>query len=194
MQPAWPERSNDVLPFFRSYRIGPATAYNLFNKIPIIDEIINTQVNKEEDTIVFCFGEVDIRAHLIKQVELQKKFILPVVRECVDRYYSVVSFYRDKGYKVAIWAPIASWSEKKPYRGPSFGDDFTRNLYTSIFTFCLRQSCKDTDIKVLSILRAMLKDELTDPDYLDDWEDCHIHLNLKAMPLIIEEFKEKGLI
>ena len=29
MQDVWPERSNDTIDFFRSYRIGPATAYNL---------------------------------------------------------------------------------------------------------------------------------------------------------------------
>jgi hypothetical protein len=37
MQPIWPERSNDITPFFKSYRIGPATAYQLANKKEIIN-------------------------------------------------------------------------------------------------------------------------------------------------------------
>jgi hypothetical protein len=114
MQPVWPERSDDITPYFRSYRIGPALAYNLFNKIPIIDEIVSSLVDKENDTIVFCFGEVDIRAHLIKQAMEQKdKSIGQVIEECVGRYFEVIKFYKDQGYNVAIWAPIASFNEVK---------------------------------------------------------------------------------
>jgi hypothetical protein len=32
IQPIWPEKSFDTLSYFRSYRIGPSTAYNLNNK------------------------------------------------------------------------------------------------------------------------------------------------------------------
>jgi hypothetical protein len=60
MQPIWPERSDDKLSFFKSYRIGPATAYQLENKIPIIDEIVK-QLNSQ-DSLLFCFGEVLGRA------------------------------------------------------------------------------------------------------------------------------------
>ena len=68
MQPIWPQRSDDNTSFFKSYRIGPATAYQLSNKILIIQDIINKNVNSN-DYVLFCFGEVDIRAHLIKQME-----------------------------------------------------------------------------------------------------------------------------
>ena len=37
-------------------------------------------------------------------------------------------------------------------------------------------------------------DGTTNVDLLDDWQDCHIHLNQKAMPLIIDRFKNEGLI
>ena len=84
MVPTWPEQSNDTLDFFRSYRIGPATAYQLENKIPIIDNILQSRVNKESDYVMFCFGEVDIRAHLIKQLELQKTTIENLVEECTE--------------------------------------------------------------------------------------------------------------
>ena len=31
MQPEWPELASNKLPFFKSYRLGPATAYQLEN-------------------------------------------------------------------------------------------------------------------------------------------------------------------
>ena len=40
MQPIWPDRSNDILPNFKSYRIGPATAYKLNEKENIIINIL----------------------------------------------------------------------------------------------------------------------------------------------------------
>ena len=190
MQPVWPDRSNDILPYFRSYRIGPATAYNLFNKIPVISEILYTQVDKENDTVVFCFGEVDIRAHLIKQQQLQNKPLSEIVEECVRRYSEVIIYFIQQGYKVAVWSPIASWGDNKPYKGPSFGTNSERNLATAFFYLFLLKYLSVYNTPILSIFVDMIKDDFTtETSFLDDWEDCHIHLNQRAMPLILERFK-----
>ena len=53
-----------------------------------LDEIIQFNVNLDTDYVLFCFGEVDIRAHLIKQMDLQNKtvnertFFLPEAVAC----------------------------------------------------------------------------------------------------------------
>lgn len=194
MQPIWPERSDDKLSFFKSYRIGPATAYQLENKIPIIDEILK-QLNSQ-DSLLFCFGEVDIRAHLKKQMDLQGKTIKDVVRECVDRYVHVLLHYKNRGLNVIAWGPIASFHDDKPYTsGPSFGTGQERNLITKEFNKYLEQRCNENDIKFVTIFDKMVDENLsTKHVYLDDWEACHIHLNQKSMPLILEAFKEKELI
>ena len=59
IQPVWPYPSRDILPYFRSYRIGPATATHNINKFPVIDDIINKKVDKNNDMIFFVFGEVN---------------------------------------------------------------------------------------------------------------------------------------
>ena len=193
MQPIWPIRSNDITDYFKSYRIGPATAYQLENKIPLIDNIINTVVNPD-DSVLFCFGEVDIRAHLIKQMELQNKSISEIVQECVHRYMLTVQRYKKNN--VMVWGPIASWHDSKPYLGgPSFGTSEQRNETTKEFNRVLESYCKLLDIPFITIFDKMVdENNVTKPEYLDDWEDCHIHLNQKAMPLIIEAFKEKGFL
>lgn len=193
MQPIWPDKSNDGLENFRSYRIGAATAYNLETKTYIIDQIISSQVN-EEDTVVFCFGEVDIRAHIIKQAVFQNRPILDLVKECVSRYWNVICNYRSLGCKMAVWGPIASWSEEKPYSGPSYGTDEERNITTLLFTEELRLLSKDSDIKIISIFEEITQGGVTNPYYLDDWRGCHIHLNSNALPLIFEAFEKENLI
>lgn len=60
MQPIWPQRSDDITQYFKSYRIGPATAFNLSTKMSIINEIITSCVDINNDFVLFCFGEVDI--------------------------------------------------------------------------------------------------------------------------------------
>lgn len=195
MQPIWPQRSDDNTSFFKSYRIGPATAYQLSNKIFIIQDIINKNVNSN-DYVLFCFGEVDIRAHLIKQMELQKKTISDVVKECVDRYMETILHFKNDGVKVLAWGPISSWHESKPYTGgPSFGTSLERNSVTEEFNNYLKYLCEKNDVGFITIFDKMIdENKITNPEFLDDWQDCHIHLNQKAMPLILDAFKEKGLI
>ena len=85
MQPEWPIIASNKLPYFKSYRVGPATAYQLENKKQIIDDILSKNYN-DGDSLLFCFGEVDIRAHLLKQMDTQKRCLDDIVKECVEEY------------------------------------------------------------------------------------------------------------
>lgn len=195
MQPIYPQRSNDILTDFRSYRIGAATAYQISNKINIIDDIISKKVNKD-DSVMFCFGEVDIRAHLKKQMDLQNRDMKSVVKECVDRYMSTILYYKNKGYNVMVWGPIASWHDSKPYTGgPSFGTNLERNNITKEFNEYCEILCVENEIPFITIFYNMVnKDNITIPYYLDDWEGSHIHLSQRSLPIILETFKSKNLI
>lgn len=196
MAPAWPERSADTLDFFRSYRIGPATAYQLESKIPIIDNILHSCVSREDDYLLFCFGEVDIRAHLVKQAELQNLPIEQIVEECVDRYFRVILYYKEQGYKTLAWGPIASFHPSRPYiGGPSFGTCKERNTATQLFNERLELRCNQYQVGFVTIFDKMIDSEgITVLGYLDNWEGSHIHLTQAAMPLILKAFKEKNLI
>jgi len=192
IQPVWPQRSDDTLPFFRSYRIGPATAFQLENKIPLINNIINSVYNTG-DKILFCFGEVDCRAHLKKQMDLQQKSMDHIVKECVDRYFKNVLKYKDKN--IMVWGPIASWEPSRKYNGPSFGSCEERNEITGKFNDYLKKLCYKSDIPFLSIFNIMVDpNNITKPLFLDDWEECHMHLSQRSMIYIINEFKKNSLI
>jgi hypothetical protein len=196
MQPIWPIPSNDISPYFRSYRIGAATAYQLANKIPIIDSIINSRVNKDVDKVLFCFGEVDIRAHLKKQMEVKNEPITSIVRECVDRYFDVIQHYKNMGIDMLVWGPIASWHDSKKYTGgPSFGTNIERNNITKEFNDYLKELCSKNNIGFVSIFYDMVNsNNETIPTFLDDWDGSHIHLSQRSMPLIIKRFEEQNLL
>ena len=191
MQPEWPARSNDTLPHFKSYRIGPATAYQLDGKTPILDKI-TILLNKETDSLLFCFGEVDIRAHLKKQMDLQKKSVQSIVKECVDRYFKTIIHYKSQEINVMVWGPIASWNEEKPYPGPSFGSCLERNELTREFNKYSKELCDKWGIEFITIFdKMLLPNGKTDPTYLDG---SGIHLSNNSIPLILKTFKERKLI
>jgi len=196
MQPIWPQRSNDCLEFFRSYRIGAATAYQLQNKVPLINQLIMSTNILEGDSLMFCFGEVDIRAHLIKQASLQDKSVLELVKECTQRYIGALQEFRKYNLPIIVWGPIASWVESKPYTGgPSFGSNIERNLVTEEFNFQLKIKCQASGFSFISLFEEMTnKKGETMGTFLDDWDGCHMHLSQRAMPAIIEKFKSEGLI
>ena len=196
MQPCWPEQASNKLPYFKSYRIGPATAYQISNKQFTIESLINTLNLTSEDKLMFCFGEVDIRAHLVKQAKIQNRNISDVVIECVDRYVNSLCYYKKYGVEIIAWGPIASWCSSKIYRGgPSFGSERERNWTTLCFNTALEYACLKENFKFVSIFSKMVNDDMTTiPDFLDDWEGSHMHLSQRSMPYILESFIEKKII
>ena len=97
----WPNKFINKFSFLKSYRLGPVLAYNLCN--------FNTRSKGREkllyilthfiplgSKVLFCFGEIDCRAHLFKQSEIQKRDIHEIIRECVDRYFSVIKDTKKK--------------------------------------------------------------------------------------------------
>lgn len=196
MQPCWPDPAANTLPYFKSYRIGPATAYKLRNKQPLIESLINSLSLTSEDQLMFCFGEVDIRAHLIKQSKLQDRPVAEVVVECVERYVDALIEYKKYNVPIVVWGPIASWCDQKVYTGgPSFGTNHERNVVTELFNTMLELACIKNGFKFITIFNEMLnEDGTTNGDFLDDWEGSHMHLSQRSMPTILKKFKSKGLI
>jgi len=194
MQPEWPEIASNTLPYFKSYRLGPATAYQLENKKHLIDDIISKHY-QENDSLLFCFGEVDIRAHLIKQMTLQNSPLEDIVRECVDRYFNVILSYKDRGINCIVWGPIASWHESRTYTGPSFGSCIERNLVTKEFNRYIEELCNKHNVGFVTIFYDMINENNeTNTYYLDTWPGSNMHLSQTSMPVILKRFKEKGFI
>ena len=191
----WPKKDFKIFSNFKPIRIGPATAYNLEKKVKLLNKILNKTFYFNGDYVLFCFGEVDIRAHLIKQSKLQNLDLEYLIKECVDRYVAAIKKVRPiRPIKKAIFAPIASWSNDKPYDGPSFGTNLERNNVTKTFNNYLNQMCKKNDIIFISIFEDMLNDDgTTNSKYLDDF-GTGIHLSQQSMPLILKKLKRNNLI
>lgn len=99
-----------------------------------------------------------------------------------------------KIFRKAVWSPVASWREEKPYDGSSFGKNIERNNVTRIFNSYLEESCKENNIIYASIFEELLNSDGTSNSYYLDDLGAGIHLNNKALLLIMKELKSKKII
>jgi len=199
-QPLWPKPSQDRLPFFKSFRLGAILAYNLveYNTQMKGREILFTLLDRgipvpersipPESNVLLCFGEIDCRAHLLKQAEQQKRPVESVVEECANRYFSVAQEVKRLGYDVFLWNVIPStrfeFVGNKEF--PTYGACLERNYVTRLFNDNLDAACATNDITFVSIFDQLLAlDGLTNMDFYRD----KVHLSQKAMPLALNALK-----
>lgn len=191
----WPNKKEgeDILPHFRTYKVGPSLAYNLF--IPdsttqgrkTIFEILKTI--KCDEKILFCFGEIDCRAQILKQSQKMNLTIEKVIRECVDRYHLFLKEVKQLGYQLIIWNVVPSTFHNKisDRSFPVYGSCQERNKITILFNSHLNKICKENNMVFIDIFYKLVDENLlTKKEYFFD----SIHLNQKTMPFIMEEMKK----
>ncbi|HEY8965771.1 MAG TPA: hypothetical protein VIM58_04970, partial [Candidatus Methylacidiphilales bacterium] len=93
LAPVWPERPGDRLPFFRSYRVGPALAWSLGRSGTTARgreqvEAILREAVPPGAPVLFLFGEIDCRCHLLPQAEKQGKPAATVATACAEAYFA----------------------------------------------------------------------------------------------------------
>ena len=119
---------------------------------------------------------IDIRCHLGFISEKFNRTYENVIIECVERYRIFLNYYKNKSYKVGVWAPIPS-GKYDGFQGngrPSWRTYKERNNLTSIFNTYLQNVCKYENFLYKSIFEIITNDvENYDNYYAIDG----IHLN-----------------
>ncbi len=197
VQSMWPIKSFNKFSFLKSYRLGPVLAYNLCS--------FKTRFNGREKLlylsshilplgckVLFCFGEIDCRAHIIKQVEISGKDIHEIIRECVDRYFSVIKETKEKGFDILVFNVIPSGIidqvSYKPDDFPFYGTNLERNKVSKYFNKYLEQKLNKHNIIFIDIIdKLVFENYETNPSYFFD----SAHLGQKAMPLFVNELLKK---
>ena len=198
MQPEWPDpRVRHRYPMLRAYRIGPALAFNLCRTrtttrgrerlFALLDTL------PARSPVMLCFGEIDCRAHILRQAERQRRSVGDVVREVVDRYVSVLLEVQAMGFRVLAWnvvpsAPTDVEGGIRPdpvYRFHGSSDE--RNRITRAFNETLKAVAATRGIPFVDIFAQLIGDDGTVRTEL--YCDDAIHLSQKAMPLALERLE-----
>ncbi|MCX5807284.1 MAG: hypothetical protein NT010_14680 [Proteobacteria bacterium] len=185
------KENNDSLTFFRTHWIGPRTAFNIIDKTDIISRIVEGNL-QEGDSILFCFGEIDCRAHLLKQAEMQNKPLTDIVHNCVSRYVKIFEFAKRYGHRIiALSVPPSGFGDWDYGEFPTYGSCHQRLEATKLFNRSLEEYCENNDVYFVSIFEKLLDNNgMPDPIYYID----NIHLSQRVMPFIIDELCKLSLL
>ena len=181
---------------FKVFHLGPALAYNL-NKYGTktaarekVEELIQMGLLPSKDAcILFAFGEIDIRVHVVKEAKRNSKSVKEVIDAVVNNYLEFARLF-SKNNKVILWGPIASgYGDDKQY--PTYGSMNERNKATEYFNNKLDEVCKnEKNMWHISIFKYMVdKNYKTIKSYLCD----PVHLSQNAWKCAKNEFEKIGI-
>lgn len=189
IQPVWPQRSQDQLPWFRTFHIGPVLAFSLSRagtstrgREQLFD-VLESAVPKGA-RVLLCFGEIDCRAHLLKQVARQGRGIEQVVADCLDAYFSLVAELQARGYAVIVYnaVPTRLSAPRKAKRDDDYvavGSWQQRNAAVRLFNAGAQQRCAAMGLTFLDTYSAYVdQNDRTVEWYFFDT----IHLSQRGMP------------
>jgi len=101
---------------------------------------------QEEETVIFCFGEIDCRNHIHKHVTESKQYN-EVIDEVVEKYFKAIyeNVSQYKKLKVCIYNVVPPHrffdvGDNHPY--PFLGSDNDRQLYTLYMNKRIKQLCE----------------------------------------------------
>ncbi|MFA5322580.1 MAG: hypothetical protein WC373_07870 [Smithella sp.] len=184
--------SENLIPGFSPIHIGPVLAYNA-NKYRTktrgrekVDYLIKKRLIERGAQVLFCYGEIDIRNHVVRQAGEQGIAVECVVDKILENYLSFLISMRESGLRVACWAPTPSFpdTEQPNDAFPAYGDETTRNRATLYFNEKLKKLCQQNRLIFVSIAEKLIDEHgRIKQDYFVD--GCH--LNQKAWSLVTEE-------
>ena len=182
---------------FDAIHLGPALAYNVngygaTTKAREKIDYLCEHFFQENDTVICVFGEIDLRVHVVKQINGVKKDSKEQVDKILGNYIKFLTFLVAKGYNVWCWGAIASqkddWHMNESY--PRAGTEQERNKATEYFNNQLEKLCIKNNIGFVSIFPHLINSDYeTKGEYIAD--ECH--LSQKAWDYAEIEFRKQNL-
>lgn len=136
--------------------LGPITMHRIGRDGLDFLNIKNFNFNKD-DCVIFCFGEIDVRCHIIKQSEKQNISFDEVIEDLVKRYIKTIIDNRvingGKKFFVTSITPPADLENNQ--MATYYGSLLDRIEITKKLNFLLRQYCINNEIIYLDFYNFM---------------------------------------
>lgn len=192
IQPTWPERATEGLPWFRVFHIGSALAFNLSKPntttrgreqlFSVLEQAVPAGAR-----VLLCFGEIDCRAHILKQAAKQGLPVETIVATCLDSYFQAVREVQARGFEVIVYNAVPS--RLNTPRRAKRDDDYIavgswqeRNQAVRLFNTGAKQRCELCSAKFLENYPGLVDGN----DKTETWFFFDaIHLSQRALPLTL---------
>ncbi|WP_157895255.1 hypothetical protein [Verrucomicrobium sp. GAS474] len=164
--PVWPERSVDRLPCFRTFRVGPVLAWSLAREGSStagrekVGEVLARAVPPGA-AVLFCFGEIDCRFHILRQAERQGRPFAALAAECAEVYFDAARDLAGPGRTVLFCSvpPSTRLGEVLEGEYPRLGSCAVRNEVTRAFNRRLQALCGERGLAFVDYDGALVDGE-----------------------------------
>ena len=106
---------------------------------------------KNDDSVIFCFGEIDCRCHIHKHITNATSYAM-IIDEIVHNYIHAIKINIEnckvKLKKVCIYnivPPIQKYNTEENPDYPYLGSDEERKKYVLYFNKCLKENCEENN-------------------------------------------------
>lgn len=144
-KPCWNDCYN-VIP----HHIGPILCYS-FGKDPLSRCNIKNYGLKNNDSVIFCFGEIDCRCHVNKHITNSRSY-KDIINEIVENYIEAINInLKNINLKLKyiciynIIPPVQRYNTEENKYYPFVGSDEERKKYVLYFNECLKVKCKQNN-------------------------------------------------
>jgi hypothetical protein len=186
---------------FHVYHLGPVLAASLVERQSTLMarekalDILRREKPASWDGVVFVFGEIDYRYHIIKRLGHQNATLTSNVSRSITitalRYFSFLHEVVLLGHKPIVWGPIASnclvvtnpdW--------PNYGTTRERNIITQEFSKQLASLCERNGMYFASLLPELLTETMdTREDFYFDGGHLGLQAWSAALPLFLNSLR-----
>lgn len=102
---------------------------------------------KENDTVIFCFGEVDCRCHINKYITEENTYET-IINKIIISYFEAIKINvtQYNNLKVCVYnvvPPVYKNNQKLEHNIPFLGTDEERKLYILYFNKILKEKCNE---------------------------------------------------
>ena len=130
---------------------------------------------KNNDLIIFCFGEIDCRCHIW---EFRNKGYKKVIDELVEQYFNAISYNVGFIKKIKVCVsnvvpPVKREEHEENSEYPFLGSNKTRRIYVKYMNFKLYNKCRENGY----IFFDIYNDYCTNDGYLNyNLSDQNVHI------------------
>jgi hypothetical protein len=184
---------HDVVPGFVTWDVGPALAYNLEKYIPRMEgALLSYRQSDPEGGILLCFGEIDVRMHLVRQAEKRGESVREAAERTARKYMETVCSLHNRFGHVSVFGPHPMYENPiGPPEGMHCGTYHQMYEAGEVFNLFLEHNLPK-DIKFASIFHDMRREWLHRclGYYMDDF-----HLKPTAcLTLAMRQLERVGIV
>jgi len=200
-RPDYLNRGVELLPCFRVFHVGPATAWRAFDYRSTtrsrekLESLLRRDIGPDQP-VLLSYGEIDCRCHIPRAVLTTGATVAESVDATLARFMRLPLDLQARGFRVAVWGPPAVTSQAAVKTNPDHplpvvGPPALRDEITRTYISQLQDQCAAARIPCVCLAEQFLAG--TEPAPSEGQIDgCHLATSM--LPVALARLQTAGVL